>query len=86
MPSADLELCYMSAVKQLDGFRKGELSPVEVLQAQIARAEGVEPSINAFTDTFFESALEAARHAEEIYAKRPDEARPLEGPDDRRQG
>lgn len=76
---SDLELCYMPAVKQLELFRRGDLSPVEVLRAQIARVEKVEPSLNAFTDTFFEQALDDARSAEQIYAKDPDRARPLEG-------
>jgi Asp-tRNA(Asn)/Glu-tRNA(Gln) amidotransferase A subunit family amidase len=75
----DLELCYVSAREQLEGFRRRELSPVEVLEAQIVRAEAVEPVINAFTDTFFDDALEQAHAAERVYATRPDEARPLEG-------
>lgn len=79
MSSADLELCYMPAVRQLECFRNGELSPVEVLKAQIGRAETVEPAINAFTETFFEQALDEARASERVYSNRPDEARPLEG-------
>lgn len=75
----DLELCYLPAVRQSELFRQRALSPVEVLQAQIARAEAVEPSLNAFTDCFFDQALSQARAAEAIFAKRPDEARPLEG-------
>ncbi len=79
MTSADLELCYMPAVEQLARFQRKELSPVDVLKAQIARADAVEPAINAFTETFFEEALEQARAAEDTYARRPDEARSLEG-------
>ena len=79
MSSIDLELCYLPAVRQLEMFRSNELSPVEVLRAQIARAEAVEPAINAFTETFFEQALDQANAAERVYAKRADEARPLEG-------
>ena len=75
----DLELCYMPAVKQLELFRRSDLSPVEVLRAQIAQAERVEPSLNAFTDTFFDQALDQAHSAEEVYAKTPETARPLEG-------
>ncbi|MEM7224330.1 MAG: amidase [Pseudomonadota bacterium] len=79
MLSFDLELCYMPAVRQLECFRSGELSPVDVLRAQIGRAEAVEPLINAFTETFFDQALDAAHAAERIYTNYPDEARPLEG-------
>lgn len=76
---SDLDLCYMPARQQLDLFRKGSLSPVEVLDAQIARAEVVEPHINAFAFTFFDQARMQAKQAETIYATRPDDARPLEG-------
>ena len=75
----DLDLCYMPATEQLERFRSGELSPVEALMAQIERAEVVEPIDNAFTDTFFDDALEQARAAEMTYANTPDAARPLEG-------
>jgi Asp-tRNA(Asn)/Glu-tRNA(Gln) amidotransferase A subunit family amidase len=75
----DLELCYMPATTQLERFRSGELSPVEALEAQIARAEVVEPVVNAFTDTFFEQAMDQARSAENVYANRPHAVRPLEG-------
>ena len=78
MSSADLELCYMPAAKQLEGFRARELSPVEVLRAQISRAEAVGPAINAFSHTFFEQALDQARVAEAVYSNRADEARPLD--------
>ncbi len=76
---SDIELCYMPAVEQLKLFKTGKLSPLEVLKAQIDRAEKVEPAINAFTDTFFEEASKMAKAAQELYANRPDEARPLEG-------
>ena len=39
------------------------------MEAVIARAEEVEPTINAFTDTFFEEALVAADAATDAYAK-----------------
>ena len=63
------ELYYLSATEALDLFRKKKLSPVELLQAQIERHEQIDPGINAFTDTFFESALEQAHVAEAKYAK-----------------
>ncbi|MEM1200212.1 MAG: amidase family protein, partial [Pseudomonadota bacterium] len=63
----DLDLCYMPASLALELFRSRKLSPVEVLQAQIARTEAVEPQINAFADTYFDEALEAARASEARY-------------------
>ena len=68
---ADLELCYMPATKAL------KLSPVELMDAVIKRAEEVEPKINAFANTYFEEALAAAKKAEKRYMK--GKARPLEG-------
>jgi amidase len=73
----DLDLCYLPAVEALELFRSRALSPLELLRAQIRRAEEVEPHINAFTDRYFEEALERAEDAEQRYAR--GEARPLEG-------
>ncbi len=73
------ELCYLSAIEALQMFRRRRLSPVEVLQAQIERAERVEKKLNAFTDTYYEAALDKARRAEAKYAKRAARPRALEG-------
>ena len=40
---SDLELCYMPASLALEQFRARKLSPVEIVTAQIARAEALEP-------------------------------------------
>jgi Asp-tRNA(Asn)/Glu-tRNA(Gln) amidotransferase A subunit family amidase len=45
---SDIELCYLSASEALGRFKARQLSPVELMQAVIARAEKVEPKINAF--------------------------------------
>ena len=74
-----LDLCYLSAVEALKLFRSRALSPVELLQAQIARAAEVEPRINAFSETFFDEAIAAARKAEARYMKSDGRARRLEG-------
>lgn len=75
----DADLCYLSAVKALEMFRNRTLSPVELLNAQIARAERVEPQINAFTETFFDTAMTEAKTAEARYMARSADPRPLEG-------
>jgi amidase len=41
-------------------IRKGEVSPLEVLEAAIARTEQVNPSLNAVIHTFYEKARKAA--------------------------
>jgi aspartyl-tRNA(Asn)/glutamyl-tRNA(Gln) amidotransferase subunit A len=74
------DLCYLSATEALRLFRARELSPVELAEAVIARAESVEPTVNAFAETFYEQALALARAAEQRYAGNgPDAPRPLDG-------
>jgi amidase len=76
---SDDELCYLSAVEAIARFKARRLSPVELMRAVIARAEAVEPTINAFPMTNFERALEQARAAEARYMKADGRPRPLEG-------
>lgn len=71
------DLCYLGAQDALAGFRDKSLSPVELAQAIMARAEAVEGPNGAFTQTYFDEAMQAARTAETAYHK--NEARPLEG-------
>ena len=73
------DLAQMPASVALDMFRKREVSPVEVTAALIARAEATAGDVNAFTFTYFEEALTAARHAEDRYMGRGEPPRPLEG-------
>jgi aspartyl-tRNA(Asn)/glutamyl-tRNA(Gln) amidotransferase subunit A len=73
------DLCYLSAIRALELFRARELSPVELAQAVIARAEAVEPAVNAFAATFYEHALAQAKAAEARYAGTGPAPRPLEG-------
>ncbi|MCR8923083.1 amidase [Dasania sp. GY-MA-18] len=71
------ELCYLSAVEAIQLFSSGELSPVELLQAQIERAQQVEPEVNALVYTFYDEAMDMAKAAEKAYQNGT--ARPLEG-------
>jgi aspartyl-tRNA(Asn)/glutamyl-tRNA(Gln) amidotransferase subunit A len=73
------DLCYLSATDALRMFRARELSPVELAAAVIARAEAVEPAVNAFAETFYEQALDQARAAERRYSGRGEPPRPLDG-------
>ena len=63
------ELCYLSANEAVGLFKSKDLSPVELMGALIAQSERMEPDINAFSDTFFEQAMEQARAAESRYAR-----------------
>lgn len=73
------DLAYISATEAARLFRTRSLSPVELMQAVIARAEATEPTINALTYTYFDAALDQARLAEDRFASDPETARPLEG-------
>lgn len=71
------DLAYLTAAEALRRFADRSLSPVELLDAVIARAEQVEPTINAFCFTRYDEARAEARAAEERWMR--GEARPLEG-------
>jgi aspartyl-tRNA(Asn)/glutamyl-tRNA(Gln) amidotransferase subunit A len=73
------DLHYLSATEAVRLFRTRKLSPVELMRAVIERAEKVEPAINAFAETRYDEALEAARAAEVRYAPGGERPRPLEG-------
>src|SRR5947209_10630452 len=70
-------LAWLSAEQQLDSFRRGLLSPVDVLRAQIERIERDGSALNAVTYDHFDEAMAAARTCEDRY--RNGSARPLEG-------
>jgi aspartyl-tRNA(Asn)/glutamyl-tRNA(Gln) amidotransferase subunit A len=72
------DLHLLSAREALAAFRRRAVSPVEYLEALIARAEAMAPVVNAFGDVYFDEALDAARAAERRYAT-DGGARPLEG-------
>ncbi len=73
------DLCYLSATEARRLFRSRKLSPVELMQALIAQAGKVEPNINAFAETHFDTALDEARASEVAYSTKGAEPRPLEG-------
>lgn len=78
MTMANSNLHYMGAVEALKLFKARKLSPVELMDAVIARAEKVTPKVNSFSQTFYDEARDQAKKAEAKYAagKR---TRPLEG-------
>ncbi|MFD4408421.1 MULTISPECIES: amidase [unclassified Streptomyces] len=54
------ELTELTAVQLVDGYRKGEFSPVDAARAALERAEHVQPAVNAFVRLEAEEALAQA--------------------------
>jgi Asp-tRNA(Asn)/Glu-tRNA(Gln) amidotransferase A subunit family amidase len=73
------EVHYLSATEALRAFRNKKLSPVELVEAVIARADKVDGTVNALCHRFDERALEQARKAEARYMGHGEPPRPLEG-------
>lgn len=73
------ELHYLSATEVLRAFRARELSPVEVFDAAVARADSVEPTVNALLERDHEDFRAAAVAAGARYQGRGEPPRPLEG-------
>ena len=57
------DLCALSATELLDGYRKHQLSPVEVARAVLARIEELNPVLNAF-NFVSDRAMEDAKASE----------------------
>ncbi|MDQ0469700.1 amidase [Labrys wisconsinensis] len=61
-PLADApELCRLSASELVAAYARGDLSPVEVAEAALRRAEAIDPGLNAFVAIDADGALAAAR-------------------------
>ena len=58
------ELCFMPATEMAKRIAARELSPVEVMDAVLARAEAMDTRLNLFALPLFDTAREAARIAE----------------------
>jgi Asp-tRNA(Asn)/Glu-tRNA(Gln) amidotransferase A subunit family amidase len=70
---------YLSATEALDLFRGRELSPVEMLDAVIARIDAVDDRVNAVCERMFDEARVRAVEAERRYAVKGEAPRALEG-------
>ncbi|MEU6660922.1 amidase [Streptomyces sp. NPDC046821] len=63
------DLTELTAEALVDGYRKGEFSPVEATRAVLRRIEEVDPAVNAFTRTDSGAALEQAEASAERWRK-----------------
>ena len=58
------DLAYLSISELSDRIRNKDISPVEVVQAALARIDQLEPQLNAFNTVFADQAVAEARQAE----------------------
>ena len=65
----DDDLCYMSATDAAARFRARTLSPVELMEAIIRRADSIAQTINPFADCYFDEARARARESETLFLK-----------------
>ena len=75
----DDDLTYISAHEAARRFRDRSISPVELLDALIARAEAIEDTVHPFGDRYFDEARERAKRAEAAFAGSGEDAGPLAG-------
>ena len=71
------DLNYLSAIEVCSLYRSRELSPVELLESFIQRADEIDETVNPFADKYFNEARIRAKKSEERYIK--GSARRLEG-------
>lgn len=63
------ELTELTAAQLVDGYRKGEFSPVEATRAALERADAVQPAVNAFVRLDAEEALTQAQESAERWRR-----------------
>jgi Asp-tRNA(Asn)/Glu-tRNA(Gln) amidotransferase A subunit family amidase len=59
-----IELCYMPALELVAAIKARKVSPVEVVEAVLARIERLNPTLNAYCTLTAEAARTAAKEAE----------------------
>ena len=77
-PSANDALCFLPATELAASIRSKQVSPVEVVEAVLARIEAINPRLNAFVFVHADEARQQARAAEAALL-RGDELGPLHG-------
>ncbi|WP_230195630.1 amidase [Streptomyces sp. NBC_00080] len=72
------DLTTLTATELLDGYRKGEFSPVEATRAALDRAERIQPEVNAFVRILADEARAQAEASRERW-RRGEPAGPVDG-------
>ena len=73
------DLCFTPATRLVSLFARGTVSPLEVMQAVLARIERVNPRLNAYGTVAAEQALDAAKKATAVVRRRSSRPGPLHG-------
>lgn len=71
------EPAWQTAIQTIAAYAEKKLSPVELMKACIVQAEAVQPILNCFTETFYDTALASAKTSEDRLNR--GQGRPLEG-------
>jgi aspartyl-tRNA(Asn)/glutamyl-tRNA(Gln) amidotransferase subunit A len=79
MTMADDSICWMSATELVVAFKRRKVSPVEVVDAVLARIERLNPKLGAYCLVTAESARKEARWAERALMKKGASLGPLHG-------
>ncbi len=76
---ANDELCWMSATELAGAIKRKKVSPLEVIEAVLARIEKLNPMLNAYCTVTAEAARRQAKAAERALMKRGAKLGPLHG-------
>src|SRR5215813_13274477 len=73
------DICFLPATDLARLYRTRKVSPLEVMQAVLARIDAVNPVVNAYVTVARESALAAARRATRVLGRKATTLAPLHG-------
>jgi len=73
------DICFVPAVELVRLYRARQTSPLEVMEAVLARIDAVNPAVNAYVTVAHESALAEARRATQALRRRATPLPPLHG-------
>ena len=77
--STKRDICFVSATELVRLYRARKASPLEVMQAVLARIDAVNPAVNAYVTVARDSALAAARAATRALGRKGTALAPLHG-------
>ena len=79
MSDSNRDICFVPASELVRLYRARKTSPLEVMQAVLARIDAVNPTVNAYVTVACESALAGARRATRALGRKGTPLPPLHG-------